>query len=133
MKVIFDMIKRSQMGALLLGADISKSQVKIVYMHVKVEGMLWGMTQLLVCMAHSSPGTMYGKTKCGHKLIPQTAFSKRVPSRPPLYMLTDTQSTCLVTTGAGGGEQEYVLKFLHLQSGDNLFAAQYLVPVLENP
>ena len=43
------------MGALLLGADISKSQVKIVYMHIKVEGMLWGMAQLLVCMAHSSP------------------------------------------------------------------------------
>ena len=59
MKIIFDMIKRSQMGALLLGADISKSQVKIVYMHIKVEGRLWGMAQLLVCMAHSSPGTIY--------------------------------------------------------------------------
>lgn len=60
MKIIFDLIKRSQMGGLLLGADISKSQVKIVYMHVKVEGMLWGMAQLLVCIAHFSPGTMYG-------------------------------------------------------------------------
>lgn len=48
MKIIFDLIKGSQMGGLLLGADISKSQVKIVYMHVKVEGMLWGMAQLLV-------------------------------------------------------------------------------------
>lgn len=45
----------------------------------------------------------------------------------------DTQSTCLVTTGAGGGEQEYVLKFLHLQSGDNLSATQYLVPLVKNP
>ena len=89
MKVVFDMLKRSQLGA-LLGPDVSKSQVEIVYVHIKVEGMLGGgVTQLLVCMAHSSPGTTYGKTKYGHKLVPQTAFLKRVPSRPPLHMLSD--------------------------------------------
>lgn len=109
MKVVFDMLKRSQLGALLLGPDISKSQGEIVYVHIKVEGILGGVAHLLVCIAHSSPGTMYGKTKYGHKLAPQTAFLKRVPSRPPLHMLSDTRSTCLVTTGAGGGEQEYFL------------------------
>lgn len=42
MKVVFDMLKRSQLGALLLGPDISKSQVEIVYVHIKVGGILGG-------------------------------------------------------------------------------------------
>lgn len=59
------------MGALLLGPDIFKSQEEIVYVHIKEEGMCREVTQLLVCMAHLSPGTMYGETKYGHTFVPK--------------------------------------------------------------
>ena len=93
----------------------------------------WWVAQLLICMVHSSPGTVYGKTKCRHKLVPQNDFSKRESSRPWLYMLTDTWSTCLITTGAcRGGARIIGLKFLYLQNGDNPFAAQCLVAVVKS-
>lgn len=43
MEVIFDMLKRSQLSV-LLGLNIFKSRVEIIYVHIRVEGIRGGGT-----------------------------------------------------------------------------------------